>query len=1098
VSCEGDAGGNIRLRYIADRAVSPQFALIDENQNVHPGRVIERHASPLVNANLVQTDTAPPHWQFQSEDSTFQGGRDLSEEWTLRGVQTAFLMSGRNRLPTGPVKHAPVGKAVLASPLTGPLHDLSPGTRYEFTVLAAVHRCAGDVQVHLLQADGSATTLACKRISDTAIGGPDRSRYDRVVLQFIAPPSPCKCSFSVEKGPTEFGEDSYVFLAEPCVRRVAAASSGSPISLPREFMGPRFQNPSLDLVDVTISPPAHVAADARLVFRMATDNCVIDRPVRLIVQSRIRAAAVLDCGAVRFEGETPFPDTAITLSIYVDAELSARSEFPIIDGKFLGALSINSRHLDGLPHAVELRATQENIPLKLWMEILPSFVTPWDALQKYARMPLGLSKSPASQHHFRALRRWFDAMSRGEGELPPVGRLHDILLAGVKTRTRYEPLAFPRSDHPVVSVVVPVHNRFDLTYFCLCALLFAHNRVKFEVIVVDDGSSDTTLELADIVSGIKLVRHEKAKGFVGACNAGAWVAAGDYIAFLNNDTEVTAGWLDELVETFENFNDVGLAGAKLVYPDGRLQEAGGIVWRSGNPWNVGRGGNAEDPAFNYLRQVDYMSGAAIMLRRDLFGELGSFSEEMAPAYFEDTDLAMKVREAGKRVVYVPTSVVFHYEGQSAGTSVASGMKRYQEINRPKFKRKWSHLYGRNGAEGVRPDLERDRGAVFRVLFIDSQFPLVDQDAGSYAAFQEIRLLQGLGAKVAFLPRNMAWLDRHTLALERIGVECLYSPFVANFEQFLREHAGDFDLVYVCRYNLAREVIPLVRAASGTRIAFNLADLHFLREMREALAGSEGYSFESAKSTRDIELEQVAAADLVLSYSDVEIAVLQSHLGDRARIAKLPWVVETPPEPITSFERTSGAIFIGSYGHPPNVGAVKFFVEQILPKVRERHPDFVLRIVGGQLVDEVRELASPSVEIVGYVEDLDDAFRTCRVFVAPLLAGAGIKGKVLEAAARGVPSVLSPIAAEGTGLTDGVDCLVAYSVDAWVDAVSRLNSDEALWSAIAARSQEAARTRFSFEKGLDTFAEALAKLDIYGCRDNSLVYRHARPHKYGRD
>jgi glycosyltransferase involved in cell wall biosynthesis len=139
-----------------------------------------------------------------------------------------------------------------------------------------------------------------------------------------------------------------------------------------------------------------------------------------------------------------------------------------------------------------------------------------------------------------------------------------------------------------------------------------------------------------------------------------------------------------------------------------------------------------------------------------------------------------------------------------------------------------------------------------------------------------------------------------------------------------------------------------------------------------------------------------------------------------------------------------------------------------------------------------------VEILGYVPDLDDVFRTTRVFVAPLLAGAGIKGKVLEAAARGVPSVLSRIAAEGTDQADGVHCLIADNVDSWVEAVVRLNSDRDLWNKLAANGQDRARLSHSFEKGLDLMAEALARLDIYGRRDTSLVYRHARPHKYGLD
>ncbi len=111
--------------------------------------------------------------------------------------------------------------------------------------------------------------------------------------------------------------------------------------------------------------------------------------------------------------------------------------------------------------------------------------------------------------------------------------------------------------------------------------MFAANKATYEVIVVDDGSTDTTTRLPEIAPGVVYVRNEVAQGFVGACNAGAQVAKGKYIFFLNNDTEPTAYFLDELVFAFENFENVGLAGSKLIYPDGALQEAGGIVWGSG-------------------------------------------------------------------------------------------------------------------------------------------------------------------------------------------------------------------------------------------------------------------------------------------------------------------------------------------------------------------------------------------------------------------------------------------------------------------------------------------------------------------------------------
>ena len=163
-------------------------------------------------------------------------------------------------------------------------------------------------------------------------------------------------------------------------------------------------------------------------------------------------------------------------------------------------------------------------------------------------------------------------------------------------------------------------------------------------------------------------------GFVRGCNKGADRARGEYVVFLNNDTEPAFKWLDELVESFALFDRVGLAGSKLLYPDGRLQEAGGIVWKNGNPWNYGRLANPFDPRFSYTRQADYLSGAAVLIPTKLWKAVGGFSDEFAPAYFEDTDLAFKVREAGYKTLLVATSIVYHFEGVTSGTDVSSGAK----------------------------------------------------------------------------------------------------------------------------------------------------------------------------------------------------------------------------------------------------------------------------------------------------------------------------------------------------------------------------------------------------------------------------------------
>jgi len=458
---------------------------------------------------------------------------------------------------------------------------------------------------------------------------------------------------------------------------------------------------------------------------------------------------------------------------------------------------------------------------------------------------------------------------------------------------------------------------------------------------------------------------------------------------------------------------------------------------------------------------------------------------------------MRVRQAGRKVVYVPTSVVFHFEGHSSGTSTSAGMKRFQEVNRPKFKRKWAPLVAAHGKPGVSPDREKDRHAALRVLFVDHRYPFVDADAGGYAAYQEIRLLQSLGAKVTFLPRNLAHMGRHVLALQRIGVECLYAPFVASFEAYVEKNAREYDLVYVNRYAVAQDIMEVVRRhAPAAKIVFNLADLHFLREAREAAAGHEPYTTEGARITREAELAVVRAADLTLSYSDTELAVLESHLLEARSLARLPWVVEVNDALLPRFEATSGLLFLGGFRHPPNIAAVEFLAREVMPVLAQRAPQIVLEVVGSNPPDSILALAAPNIRIVGQVPDLDPVFSRARVFVAPLFAGAGMKGKVLETISRGVPSVLSAIAAEGVGLTPGSDHLQARSAEEWASAIEALHGDAALWQRLRDNALAIARTRYGFEAGREMTREWLAKVDVYDRGGSTLVHRGCRPWRYG--
>src|SRR5213592_3225992 len=222
------------------------------------------------------------------------------------------------------------------------------------------------------------------------------------------------------------------------------------------------------------------------------------------------------------------------------------------------------------------------------------------------------------------------------------------------------PIEFLVYEKVEVSIIIPVFNQFRFTQACLASLQEHQGAERFEVIVVDDCSTDATAEAVPRMPGIVYLRTETNSGFITSCNRGAEAARGKYLVFLNNDALVRPGWLTALLDTFAEERRAGIVGSKLLYPDGRLQEAGGIIWRDATGWNYGKFDDPEKPEYNYLREVDYCSAAALMIPKSLFASEGCFDSRYAPAYYEDTDLAFKVRGAGYKVLYQPLSEVIHY------------------------------------------------------------------------------------------------------------------------------------------------------------------------------------------------------------------------------------------------------------------------------------------------------------------------------------------------------------------------------------------------------------------------------------------------------
>jgi GT2 family glycosyltransferase/glycosyltransferase involved in cell wall biosynthesis len=800
-------------------------------------------------------------------------------------------------------------------------------------------------------------------------------------------------------------------------------------------------------------------------------------------------------GSARLRANSPYPSALEVLDVQSGQIVATgRTERDGNDERFIRFnIPLPASVFDGRAHGFHIQAKDHAVLVQSIAVVMPFVSTPESALLRYARHGLAPSVGAAAGMRYDSLTKAMQYLAQNEQQttattgltlveqLAQLTRVHAQIVRGFDARDKvFEPLVFPKWEQPIASIVIPVHNKFHVTYHCLASLLLAPNRATFEVILVDDGSSDATLQVPETVKGIHYVRNDTSQGFIRSCNRGGTFARGQYIVMLNNDTEVTANWLDELLWPFDNFQGVGMTGAKLLYPDGTLQEAGGIVWDTGNPWNYGRNANARDPRYNYTRQTDYLSGACLMLPTTLWNEIGGFSERYVPAYFEDTDLGFQVRERGFKTVYTPLSQVFHFEGVSNGTNVSSGMKRFQEINRPKFKSRWNSAFRGNGREGVDVELNKDRNVALRALIIDAQIPMPDQDAGSYAAVQEIRMLQALGFKCTFVPQNLAWMGHYTQDMQRMGVECLFAPFQTSINQVLEERGNEFDLVYITRYYVAKGYLDMIRQrAPRAKIVLMNADLHFLRELRLALQTKNAEDMAKSLQTREEELAVMRKVDLVLSYTDVERAVILSHNLDSTKVAKCPWVTEIASN-VPGWDARSDVAFLGGYNHVPNVQAVEWFAKQVMPVMRQKLPGVKFHVYGSQMPDSFAELAAGHDDIVlhGWVPTVQAVYDSCRVFVAPLQTGAGIKGKVIGALAHGVPTVMTPIAAEGLSLSAGVDAAIAAQPAEWVNAIAKVYNDPKAWQKMSAGALEFARNQYGYDQAVRQMKQALEEAEFF--------------------
>ena len=619
------------------------------------------------------------------------------------------------------------------------------------------------------------------------------------------------------------------------------------------------------------------------------------------------------------------------------------------------------------------------------------------------------------------------------------------------------------------SIIIPVFNKAEFTFQCIRSLIDQINFADTQVIVINNASTDETKKLLSYFSGfVDVIENNANLGFVDACNQAAAQSKGRFLVFLNNDTIVLPGWLDALIETIERDERIGVVGSLLLYPDGKVQEGGSIVWNTGDACHYGWGASPDDHRLTFARDVDYCSGASLLIRKSLFDQLGGFDGRYAPAYYEDVDLCFGARSLGYRVVYQPASRVIHYEGITAGRNIESQTKRYQPINRNKFFEKWKEVLNGEHFDNAKQNIEQaaHRTPKVAVIVFDDRIPTPDLDAGSARMLLILQLLARY-YRTVFVYQREPSSPHYEEALWKEGIQTLE---LIHYSRLLKNQK--FQTAIISRPDLARSLLkPLRRKAPEMKIIFDTVDAHYRRLERQYQLTGDSSVKRKAEHYRKIELELVRECDMLWCTSIEDEKALTVNVPGKA-VAIIP-TIHPPHTRGRVFADREGLLFIGNFNHTPNQDAVEFFVEKVMPLIRTQMPGVRFNVVGSNAPPKFDEYSSEVVSFHGYVPDIEPLFTSSRVFVAPLRFGAGVKGKIGDALSFGLPVVTTDIGAEGMDLENENQALIANDAEEFAAAVVKVYRESDLWQRLSDNGYEHIRKHFSPAAVEQTIIHALA-------------------------
>lgn len=591
--------------------------------------------------------------------------------------------------------------------------------------------------------------------------------------------------------------------------------------------------------------------------------------------------------------------------------------------------------------------------------------------------------------------------------------------------TKKEKLYFVEYNTPVVSIIVHTYNQFSHFYNCLKAILQYSENISYEVIVINEYSQDEVNQIEETIEGIRICN---------SYNSAIKDARGENILFLKSDTQVQPGWLYHLVKMMQD-EEVGMTGSKLISPEGILLQAGGIVWKNGMSQNYGYGQNSDLAEYNYVREVDYISSAAIIIKKELLTNIGGFNESYVSLDCRDMDLAFEVRKRAKKVLYQPSSIV---------VSFTNIFKEENEADLKKFKNKWNNIlefenYVKDTHILAASEKKRARKTV---LFISVILPKYDCDAGSKTLYYYIKIFIKKGYIVKFIPANYMEIEPYATELQQMGVQILVGDYYKNnIEKWILQNQEDINFAFLNYPRCSYSFIDILKQTS-IKILYYGMDLHYIRLHRQYDLNGNKNLLKEADEIYDIEKQIIQKADVVYYPSVVETEIVKKEFGKEESKLLAVYLYDLNKKLLDyKPKQREGIMFVGGFGHLPNVDAMVWFVKDIYPLIKEKK-DIPFYIVGSNEPLEVQRLTGEGIIHKGYVteQELLELYGRVKMVVVPLRFGAGVKGKVVEAMYNGIPIVTTSVGAEG--IPEVENCVsIADEAVSFAQKVIELYNDE---------------------------------------------------------